>query len=266
MILVGPATFGTLAAGQAIGGGHALISLLKVFGVNPPNGIQAVLATLSGVYQLLPWDANRLTWLGDHDLKDSAFWHGLADDARLTKFFGWGNSIDTSFFNSRTKVILGDLGNTTPGGLVFDGTRMIPSSSTFTGGDGTVPHSCSVIPNVTTYKLPLGEHATLPGNPLVIGAILDLLADRSVVTLARVSDQPSSYTATGPFGALSRSPTTSPLSGTKRREITPAGIGAAASSKAGDQSFLSMIDAIASQAVRSGVRVRIEFEAEPHDH
>jgi hypothetical protein len=63
LVLLGPANFGTFSAAFAIAGTHSLIEPLRRFAVEPAAGFRPTLASMSGTYQLLPWDADRVPWL-----------------------------------------------------------------------------------------------------------------------------------------------------------------------------------------------------------
>jgi hypothetical protein len=47
-------------------------------------------------------------------------------------------------------------------------------------GDGTVLHSCSVLPGTRTYLARGTEHSQLANSPAVIGAVLAILAGQAV--------------------------------------------------------------------------------------
>ena len=68
LVLLGPANYGTFSAVLALGGGHSMLPLARRLGIEPPQGFQQVLASMTGLYQLLPWDAARVPWLAANDL------------------------------------------------------------------------------------------------------------------------------------------------------------------------------------------------------
>ena len=118
LVLLGPANFGAFSAAFALLGAGGMIRLARRLAVEPTEGFQQVLATFTGLYQLLPFDADRVPWLRSHDLGNPAFWSAPVDETRLRRFHGWARAIDTTFFNDRTTVILGDNGGEpTAGGL-----------------------------------------------------------------------------------------------------------------------------------------------------
>jgi hypothetical protein len=191
LVLLGPANYGTFAAALAIAGSHSLVPLLKEIAVTPSQGFQTVLASMSGSYQLLPFDPQRVPWLANHDISQPAFWQTGVDTQRLSTFYAWGRSIDTQFFDDRTTVILGDSPGTL-GGVEFSGTTLVASADVL-AGDGTVPYSCSVLPGARTFKAAGAEHSKLPATRVVIGAVTDILADRDVTSIPAASSDPASY-------------------------------------------------------------------------
>ncbi len=179
LVLLGPANFGSFSAALALGGGHSLLPLAKRLAVEPPQGFQQVLASMTGLYQLLPWDSSRVPWLADNDLGRPRFWKGGIDFARLDRFYGWGRVVDTEFFVDRTTLVLGDNhGTPTVGGVAFDGSILRDAPAFALPGDGTVPHSCSLLPNARTVIAAGTEHSMLATYRPVINAVLDILANR----------------------------------------------------------------------------------------
>lgn len=193
LTLLGPASFGTFSAAFAVAGSHDSIGTLQSLGVKMPPDIQGVLASFTGLYQLLPWKQGSVHPDFDPEqMRATGFWKGLADAARLGDKFAWGGQIDTEFFNDRTAVILGDL--PTCGGVTFVGDQMQPHPDQVVWGDGTVPDQCAALPGVRTYRAKGGEHMKLPLSRAVIGAVLALLKGefprvRADGTLAAAPDQ-----------------------------------------------------------------------------
>jgi len=179
LVLLGPANFGSFSAALALGGGHSMLPLARRLGIEPPQGFQQILASMTGLYQLIPWDAARVPWLADNDLGAARFWRGGIDYARLDRFHRWGRGVDSSFFNERTAMIVGDNhGTPTVAAVAFDGPTLRDLPEFALAGDGTVPHSCSVLPGVRTYLAPGTEHSMLAAERSVIHAVLDVLAGR----------------------------------------------------------------------------------------
>jgi hypothetical protein len=194
LVLLGPANFGSFSAVLGLAGADDVLGWLGRWAVAPVGGFQRVLASMSGLYQLLPCDPSRTPWLGENDLGRPDFWRcGGIDEARLARFLGWPLGIDAAFFNDRTVVILGDPpGTPTVGGVVFEGTTMRPSPAHDLPGDGTVPHACSVLPGTTSYLAPGAAHAFLAADRGAIQGVLDVLAGRSV-RLPAVSSRPADH-------------------------------------------------------------------------
>lgn len=271
LVLLGPATFGSFSAALAVAGTHPLLDPLRQFTVQPAAGFQAVLASMSGIYQLLPFDPARVPWLAANPLGTPGFWqpHVAVDADRLGRFFGWvGRNIDTAFFNDRTAVILGDnSGAPTAGGVAFVGGQLLPSGDGLSG-DGTVPHSCSVLPGTATYLARNTEHARLALYPHVIGAVRAILRDDDPTAgssrIRRVSDNPADYTApvaAGPMAAVAA------VAAADGRRAVGGGLESVADTGAGTAAavagFDQLVRAAAEAAVRDGVRVRITVDIEP---
>lgn len=193
LVLLGPANHGTFAAAFGIAGTNDLMPIVRKLVVEPACGFQSVLASMSGIYQLLPWDRTRVPWLEANDLGRPEFWKVPIDRDRLARFHGWGRTVDARFFDDRTAVILGDgAGLATVGGVTFEGPTLVRLPGDDLAGDGTVPHSCSVLPSVATYLARGAEHSMIATRRPVLDAVLDILADRPVA-LARVASEPAAH-------------------------------------------------------------------------
>jgi hypothetical protein len=196
LVLLGPAGFGTFAAAFAIAGSADLLDTMARFHVTPPG--KDTLQSLTGLYQLLPWNAEVLPWLNDHDLGDPAFWQGGVDKDRLAALYRtWGQALDTTFFNDRTTIILGGNGggDTTVGSVKFEASGKLVADEMVVG-DGTIPEACARLPGVRTYKADSAEHMKLPATPAVVGAVTDVLAGRR----PSLAPQPAFAAAAGPHG------------------------------------------------------------------
>jgi hypothetical protein len=171
--------------------------MIRRFGIEIPAGIDKVLQSMTGLYQLLPWRTepvdrpdgiapskpsgkdNALEWLDQHlaSFRTPAFWQEKIDPDRLASRFEWGKSIDTSFFNDRTTIILGD--QPTAGGVKFDGDRLVEDKDFGTWGDGTVPDVWARLPGVSrVFRAGGASHMMLPTTLPVIAAVRDVLAGR----------------------------------------------------------------------------------------
>jgi len=177
LVLLGPATFGTFSAAFALAGTHSSIMEIQKYGVDLPADFEQTLQSFTGLYQLLPWDPNRFANGFDPTvMKDTAFWQRGADEDRLNYGFGWGGQIDTTFFDDRTTIILGD--RPTTGAAVFDGDRLVASGEDVSG-DGTVPDLCAMLPGVRTFRAAGADHMTLPMYRSVLSAIRAILKGES---------------------------------------------------------------------------------------
>jgi hypothetical protein len=115
------------------------------------------------------------------------------DGDRLAKFFGWANGIDSSAFNDRTTVILGDnKGQPTYAGAEFEADGTLQPSADGLAGDGTVPHSCAVLPATTTYLAPGTEHPWLPTYRSVLAAVRAVLKGQAA-DLPTASSNPADH-------------------------------------------------------------------------
>lgn len=197
LVLIGPANFGSFSAALGLSGGGELIRLARRFAVEPADGFQSVAATFTSLYQLLPFDADRVPWLRSHNLGDPAFWPKPVDETRLLRFRGWARSIDSTFFDERTTVLLGEAARTS-GGLTRSGETWIDSPADALPGDGTVPHSCSVLPKTRSYLAVGVEHALMTARRPIIDAVVDALAGRAP-RLIEVSSDYRDHLGRGPF-------------------------------------------------------------------
>jgi hypothetical protein len=258
LVLLAPANFGTFSAAFAIGGSHETLEVLRRYAVSPGQGFARVLGSMTGLYQLLPWDADRVPWLRDNPLGTPEFWAPAPylDADRLGRFFGWGRQIDTGFLAGRTTVILGDNnGQPTAAGAAFSNGKLLPSEAL--DGDGTVPHSCSVLPGSTTYLAPGTEHSRVPLYRNVINAVLALLSD-TAPSLAQVSSEPADHLATRP-AIFALPPLPVPAAVAAGLSFAPAPPSGPADLAALEQ----VLRTAASVAKGTGTTVRITIEAEP---
>ncbi len=184
LILLAPASKGTFSAAFALTGDHSFLQMVKQFHISLPEQFEQVLQSMSGIYQLLPWDDVALPWLKTHDLGDADFWKNGVDPTRLKAYFKlWGQALDTTFFNDRTYIILGDTVTTvavkwTKKVVETDGVNQtvnVLETDEFGPGDGTVPEVLARLSGVRTYKAPGGEHMMLPATRSVIAATVKLV-------------------------------------------------------------------------------------------
>jgi hypothetical protein len=265
-VLLGPANFGTFSAAFAIAGSHETLDLFRRYAVSPGQGFGRVLGSMTGLYQMLPWDADRVPWLKENALGSAAFWQPAPyiDADRLERFFGWGRGIDTAFANSRTTVILGDNnGKATAAGASFSDDKLLPAAAL--AGDGTVTHSCSVLPGTATYLAPGTEHWRLPMYRSVINAVLALLND-TAPGLAKVSSEPADHLA--PLPAVFALPTLeapagAPASAGRTVAAALAPVPAALRGAADLAALEQVLRTAAAVAAGTGTTVRVTLEAEP---
>ncbi|HEY8504247.1 MAG TPA: hypothetical protein VIL46_06665, partial [Gemmataceae bacterium] len=192
LVLLGPANGGSFSAAFALAGRHEMMGLLRRLAVEPPAGFTPILQSMTGAYQLLPYDEGRLPWLGEdaHNLGRKAFWKPFGIDAkRLEKFYGWGRAVDQAwadserlarFLRERTTILLGDnFGRPTVAGVrVTPAGEMVASHEA--NGDGTVPHRCAVLEGARVYVAAGAEHMKLPMTRHVIEAVANVLAGKSI--------------------------------------------------------------------------------------
>lgn len=168
LILLGPASYGTFSAAFAIAGNHSTIEALARLGLHWPDDMNAVLQSMSGLYQLLPWKEGTVGMPTDQ-LGQASFWETGCDAKRLNEYFKWGASLDTEFFHDRTTIILGDDPDTTDA-VAFDNGVLISTHET--QGDGTVPDQCAIVEGVTDLSRATGaSHMRLPLNREVMQTV-----------------------------------------------------------------------------------------------
>ena len=207
LVLLGPATAGSFSAITALTGNHAFLEMVRRWGIAPPFGFDKTLQSMSGLYQLIPWRstavgrstdpimARPLEWVAANKekMKGAGFWSRGIEPARLEAFLGWGEKVDTSFFNDRTSIILGDVWPTV-GGVKLQGDHYEDDPNFNTTGDGTVPDALALISGVSrVYKVAKTEHMMLPASPTVVAAVRDILADRTprVESYRTLAESPS---------------------------------------------------------------------------
>jgi hypothetical protein len=257
LVLLGPANHGSMSAVRGLGGEASEIALVRKFAVEPPQGFDSVLGTMSGLYQLIPSRADLVPWVASNQVGGASFWGALPiDPARLAKFYGWAEQIDTSFFNDRTTIILGDNnGDPTVGGVFIDGSGAMQVDARFgMEGDGTITHSCAVLPDVAAYLAPGTEHSRLPTYANVIEAIQVVLAGGIPSLSPARSNDPHDYTGLIPMPTRSLVPGQAPTISTAS---APA-LGAQA-----PEALERLVDSMAGTARRSGARIRIAIQVEP---
>lgn len=177
LVLVGPASFGTLSAALALAGTHGSLETARNFGVKIPTGFDAVLRSFTGLYQLLPWNPALFSnGFKPESMSSATFWKAGTDKDRLGYGFGWGKLVDSAFFNDRTTIILGD--KPTVGSAAYVDGKLVPDGVPVPG-DGTVPDTLAMLPGVRTYRVVDAEHMMLPMNLSVLAAVRAILKDDS---------------------------------------------------------------------------------------
>ncbi|WP_425619294.1 hypothetical protein NA78x_003032 [Anatilimnocola sp. NA78] len=172
LVLLGPATFGTFSAVQALVGTIHELEMFRRFAINVPLNVERVFQSMSGLYQLIPWNKELMPSV--ISLRDASFWKTGIDKDRLN-LCGWAKNIDARFFNDRTRIILGDA--ETVESVSFENNRLIPKYTT--AGDGTVPDLFAKIQGVTTYKAPKATHGLMAANYVVCKSVISLLGGSS---------------------------------------------------------------------------------------
>jgi len=172
LVLLGPATFGTFSAAFAISGNHESIETIRRLGVQVPAEFPQALQSFTGLYQLLPWNKRLFSsGFNPEEMRKPKSWKPGADPVRLKFEFGWGSPIDTSFFNARTSIVLGDA--PTVGAVEFVGGKLVADG--MVPGDGTVPDSLARLDGVRTYRAQGAEHSVLPMQLSVMAAVRAIL-------------------------------------------------------------------------------------------
>lgn len=196
LILLAPANFGTLAAAYALAGqGGPPHQPWSLRGHPPSAEARRVWGSMTGLYQTLPWDPDRLPWLATHDLTDPAHWPAEVDRERLRHYVGWGSAIDTDALDDRTTVILGDNhGAPTVGGIRRVDGRIEEARGYGLPGDGVVPHACAVLPGTPAYLAPGTTHASLATDRMAIDAVVGLV-EHQPVRLRELSSHPADHLA-----------------------------------------------------------------------
>ena len=93
-------------------------------------------------------------------------------------------------------MIVGDgRGAPTVGAVAYEGMTLRDEPEYALAGDGTVPHSCSVLPGARAFLAVGAEHSMLCASRGVIEAVADVLAGRPVL-LPEFSDDPAAHLAT----------------------------------------------------------------------
>lgn len=178
LVLLGPATFGTFTAAMAISGSHQQLELFQNWAINAPANVAQIFQSMSGLYQLLPWNptdssGQPLIPAVDVPVESTAFWQSGVDSARLRDLWGWaGKNIDTSFFNSRTRIILGQ-DNSTTASAQFQNGKLVETKSA--AGDGVVLDERAKLPGVRTFKAAGAKHGWMAAAFNVTGAVLKIL-------------------------------------------------------------------------------------------
>ena len=173
LVLLGPASFGTFSAAFAIAGSAETLDGVRKYGAKIPEGFPSVLQSFTGLYQLLPWNPKLFNNGFDPEvMKAPDFWKTGKEPDRLKYGFGWGGKIDTTFFDDRTAIILGD--QPTVGAVKFVGDTLV-ADGPMVPGDGTVPDSLARLPGVRTYRAAGADHMMLPMNLAVLSAVRAIL-------------------------------------------------------------------------------------------
>lgn len=190
LVLIGPATAGSLSAAFALAGNNSLVESVRRFGIKTPDGFNATMQSMTGLYQLLPWRTEpvdraatidpAIAWLKANldKLKAADFWKAGIEKDRLDDFLGWSRTVDAGFLNDRTTLILGD--RPTVGGVMYNKDGALVEDPAFTtSGDGTVPDSMARVEGVTRiFRAKGAEHMMLPATLSVLAAVRDVLAGR----------------------------------------------------------------------------------------
>ncbi len=198
LVLLGPATWGTFSAAFAIAGDHESIETIERLGVQVPADFPTVLQSFTGLYQLLPWNPDLFAGAFDPtELGKAKFWKTGVDSDRLDLGFKWGGCIDTSFFDERTTIILGDL--PTIGAVKFADPKLVAEGPKVPG-DGTVPDVLARLSGVRTYRAKGAEHSVLPMQLSVMAAVRAILRGDAPATDGGVRPAVAALAAAGAHG------------------------------------------------------------------
>lgn len=181
LVLLGPANRGSFSAVTGLLGDYNSFGILQKIIVEPPNGFQKVFSSMPGMYQLLPWKFDGELF----DVSKKEFWDNTpVDYSVVKKYYGWSKKINTEFFNSKIYSVIGDY--PTIGDIKLNSEKILKR------GDGTISTACAVLPNTKSYYVESAEHSMLPTYRKVIGAVVDILADRAP-SISEISSSPSDY-------------------------------------------------------------------------
>ncbi len=192
LVLLGPASFGTFSAAFALAGSPESFDFARKFHVKLPPNFRQVFQSFTGLYQLLPWNAEQFKKGGspfDPDSLDLAsFWKTGVDNDRLKYARKWAKGLDSAFFNERTTILLGD--QPTVGAVGFVDGELRRSDAMFQG-DGTVPDFLAVLPGVERiFRAEGADHMSLPMSLSVIPAVRAVL-EGDLPSIERVASSPA---------------------------------------------------------------------------
>jgi len=199
IILLGPANYGAFVAALAVADSVKEIPMARML-TRPSARVQAVLASFTALYQLMPWNDCLAESLKqpEFDIRQPDFWKrlkpGKIEGDRLARSFPsggnppWGKEIDTKCFNDQITVIVGSHPfRKTPGGVHFRGGQLKVDHHFNLDGDGWVPDKLAILPGTKTYRAEGTGHIRLPMAASIINAVLNILAEERNVGLPEVN-------------------------------------------------------------------------------
>ncbi|MFO0908931.1 MAG: hypothetical protein U0794_11325 [Isosphaeraceae bacterium] len=228
LVLLAPTTAGSFDSVFALGGNWDRVEAFRRLGLSMRGKPLDVVQSWSSLYQTLPCvldpqgpnqdepadpahaeptptrirgqapeaTASVLSWLTRRShgrVGTLEFWKGGVDTDRLKRFYGWPATIDCSFFNDRTTIILGDApAGLTPAGAEFRDGKVVEHARGASAGDGVVPDALAVIPNVNrVYRCAGSGHLLLPTRLATISAVREIVSGGTPRIVTRSKSDPT---------------------------------------------------------------------------
>ena len=173
LVMLGTPNRGSFAVSLALTGGDKLVRRLALADLSHDlTEVMAILATFTGLYQMLP---SSLVDLGGDDharLFDAAAWPTPVHQELLDRAQQFQRDLHDVVDPQRLVYVAG-INQPTPLRLEIDGNTSFRYEMTL-DGDGRVPHALGLLPGVATYYVD-DSHGDLPKSGPVLDSIHDLL-------------------------------------------------------------------------------------------